>query len=52
MRKRSEADKTALTIPPPSNLARIRIVLVEPRTAANLGATARAMSTMGLGDLG
>jgi TrmH family RNA methyltransferase len=50
-RDRAPEDKTALTVPAPANLERIRIVLVEPRSAANLGATARAMSTMGLRDL-
>src|SRR5207247_5240798 len=44
-------DKAALTVPAPENLARVRIVLVEPRTAVNIGASARAMSTMGLSDL-
>ncbi|MCC5859818.1 MAG: RNA methyltransferase [Ectothiorhodospiraceae bacterium] len=32
-------------------LERIRIVLVEPQLAANIGAVARAMKTMGLGEL-
>jgi TrmH family RNA methyltransferase len=38
-------------MPAPANLARVRIVLVEPRAAVNIGASARAMSTMGLSDL-
>jgi TrmH family RNA methyltransferase len=40
-----------MTLPAPPNVDRVRIVLVEPRGAANVGATARAMSTMGLRDL-
>jgi TrmH family RNA methyltransferase len=32
-------------------LSRIRVVLVEPQHPGNVGATARAMKTMGLGDL-
>ena len=51
MREHPSEDKTALTIPPPPNLERVRVVLVEPRTAVNVGAAARAMSTMGLRDL-
>jgi TrmH family RNA methyltransferase len=34
-----------------SVLARVRIVLVEPQHPGNVGAAARAMKTMGLGDL-
>src|SRR5262249_3321449 len=51
VRQRQPDDKTALTLPAPENLERVRIVLVEPRTAVNIGASARAMSTMGLRDL-
>ncbi len=36
---------------PPPNLDRIRIVLVEPQTAGNIGAAARALKTMGISDL-
>ena len=36
---------------PPEPLANIRIVLVEPSHPGNIGAAARAMKTMGLGDL-
>jgi tRNA (cytidine32/uridine32-2'-O)-methyltransferase len=32
----------------PEALANVRVLLVEPRTAANIGAAARAMKTMGL----
>jgi TrmH family RNA methyltransferase len=35
----------------PACLERLRIVLVEPQTAGNIGATARAMKTMGLSRL-
>jgi TrmH family RNA methyltransferase len=49
--RRAPTDTTALSVPAPSSLERVRIVLVEPRAAVNLGASARAMSTMGLRDL-
>jgi TrmH family RNA methyltransferase len=50
-RERSPQDTTALTMAAPPGLERVRIVLVEPRRAVNVGASARAMSTMGLRDL-
>lgn len=49
--RRDPTDPTALTVTAPSCLERVRIVLVETRAAANLGASARAMRTMGLRDL-
>lgn len=39
-----------LTMPPPS-AAHVRVVLVRPSHRGNIGAAARAMKTMGLGDL-
>lgn len=36
---------------PSASLARIRVVLVEPTHPGNVGSAARAMKTMGLGDL-
>src|SRR5690348_9197672 len=48
---RSPDDKSALSLPTPENLRRVRVVLVEPQTAVNIGATARAMSSMGLSEL-
>lgn len=35
----------------PESLANVRVVLVEPQTAGNIGSTARAMKTMGLSRL-
>jgi TrmH family RNA methyltransferase len=48
-RPRAPRNPISLSIPP--CLERIRIVLVEPQTAGNVGATARAMKTMGLSRL-
>jgi TrmH family RNA methyltransferase len=52
MRKPHEKHPEALlTFGAPPHLARITIILVEPSTPGNIGATARAMKTMGLRDL-
>ena len=45
---RSPAVESALALPA---LAAVRVVLSEPRHPGNIGAAARAMKTMGLGDL-
>jgi len=47
-RRRPTYDDRALPVPVPLNLQRIRIILVEPQEPGNIGATARAMKTMGL----
>lgn len=41
----------ALERPAPAEMDRIRIILVEPQYAGNIGASARAMKTVGLRDL-
>jgi TrmH family RNA methyltransferase len=52
MRKPAEKHpKPALTFPPPQNLANVVVILVEPAVAGNIGASARAMKTMGLSEL-
>jgi TrmH family RNA methyltransferase len=52
MRKPTEQHpEPALTFPPPANLANVTVILVEPAVPGNIGATARAMKTMGLFDL-
>ncbi|MCX7886200.1 MAG: RNA methyltransferase [Verrucomicrobiae bacterium] len=52
MRKVHEINpEPALTFPPPPNLANVTIILVEPSTPGNIGASARAMKTMGLSEL-
>jgi tRNA/rRNA methyltransferase len=52
MRKPTEKHpEPALTFPPPRNLANITVILVDPAVAGNIGASARAMKTMGLSNL-
>ncbi len=52
MRKPTEKHpEPALTFAPPSNLANIVVILVEPAVPGNIGSAARAMKTMGLHDL-
>lgn len=52
MRKPSEKHpEPVLTFAPPANLANVTVILVEPAVPGNIGATARAMKTMGLRDL-
>jgi TrmH family RNA methyltransferase len=51
MESRKRAPRSPLPLTVPACLDRIRIVLVEPRTPGNIGATARAMKTMGLSRL-
>jgi len=40
-----------LTFAPPPNLANVTVILVEPSAPGNIGASARAMKTMGLSEL-
>src|SRR3954469_17885615 len=51
MEHRERVPRSPLPLAVPACLERIRIVLVEPRTPGNIGATARAMKTMGLSRL-
>jgi len=52
MRKPHEKHpEPALTFAPPANLANVTVILVEPGVPGNIGSAARAMKTMGLGDL-
>jgi TrmH family RNA methyltransferase len=51
MEHRARAPRSPLPLSAPACLDRIRIVLVEPQTPGNIGATARAMKTMGLSRL-
>jgi TrmH family RNA methyltransferase len=51
MEHRERMPRSPLPLVVPACLERIRIVLVEPRTPGNIGATARAMKTMGLSRL-
>lgn len=46
--ERSRPSRSPLPVAVPACLERVRIVLVEPQIAGNIGATARAMKTMGL----
>jgi TrmH family RNA methyltransferase len=48
MIERRRASRSPLPVTVPGCLDRVRIVLVQPQTAGNIGATARAMKTMGL----
>jgi len=52
MRKPSEKHpEPVFTVAAPANLANVTVILVEPATPGNIGSAARAMKTMGLGDL-
>jgi len=52
MRKLNEKHpQPVLTFGALPNLANVTVILVEPATAGNVGSAARAMKTMGLGDL-
>jgi len=52
MRKPNETHpEPSLTFSPPSNLANVTVILLEPAVPGNIGSSARAMKTMGLGDL-
>jgi TrmH family RNA methyltransferase len=52
MRKPNEKHpEPILTFGPVPNLANVTVILVEPATAGNVGSAARAMKTMGLGEL-
>ncbi len=50
-RVRSGPSTSSRTAPAGDPLARVRIVLVRPRGAANVGAAARAMANCGIADL-
>src|SRR5437899_296037 len=41
----------ALRVAVPRNLRHVRVILVEPQTPGNVGASARAIQTMGISDL-
>ena len=52
MRKPHEKHpEPSLTFTAPPNLANVTVILLEPAVPGNIGSTARAMKTMGLGDL-
>lgn len=52
MRKPNETHpEPSLTFTPPPSLANVTVILVEPAVPGNIGSSARAMKTMGLGDL-
>jgi len=52
MRKPNEKNpEPALTFAAPGCLANVAVLLVEPAVPGNIGSSARAMKTMGLGDL-
>jgi len=52
MRKPNEKHpEPSLTFPPPSFLANVTILLVEPAAPGNIGSSARAIKTMGLSNL-
>ena len=52
MRKPNEVHpESVLTFGALPNLANVTVILVEPATAGNVGSAARAMKTMGLGEL-
>ena len=52
MRKPTEQHpEPALTFGTPRNLHNVSVILVEPAVPGNIGSAARAMKTMGLGDL-
>ncbi len=52
MRKATEKNPgPALTFAPPSNLANVTLILVQPAVPGNIGSSARAMKTMGITDL-